>query len=186
MTLPKKVMFNLQKLKRGFLVLFFFYFVSMMLIMGNGQSFLGRYLSPIYTPVANLIGLNTTWNFFSPDPANIMYFRYDVIFEDEFGQATAETIEEYFPKSKDEGHDFRLDERRSSYAMRWLAMDQERIRQFFIPMVCRDHPKARKVQLEFIVKRIPPLEKVMTLQNENYEDLIQAEEVGRNMYDCAT
>ncbi len=156
----------------------------MMLVMGNGQSFLGRSISGIYTPVANLIGLNTTWNFFSPDPANTMYFRYDIIFEDEYGRSTGETIEEFFPKSKDEGGDFRLDQRRFSYAMRWLAIDPERIRLFFVPMICREHPKAKKIQLEFIVKRIPPLEKIMTLRNENYEDLIQSEEVGRNLYDC--
>ena len=114
-----------------------------------------------------------------------MFFRYDVIFEDDFGKMTDETIEEFYPPSKDEGKDFRLDRRRFTYAMRWLAMDPERIRKFFIPMVCREHPKAKKIQLEFIVKKIPPLEKVMTLQDENYEDLIQSEEVGRGVYECS-
>jgi hypothetical protein len=182
--LLKRVMFNFQNIKRFLLSLVFFYFVSMMLVMGNGHSFLGRYLSGFYIPVANSIGLNTTWNFFSPDPANVMYFRYDVIFEDDYGQATQETFEDYFPKGKDEGTDFRLDRRRFAYAMRWLALDPERIRQFFVPMICKEHPKAKKVQIEFIVKPIPPLEKVLALKDENYEDLVQTEELARYVHDC--
>lgn len=177
-------MFSFQKINRLLLVFVFFYFLSMMLVMGNGHSFLGRYLSAIYIPVANSIGLNTTWNFFSPDPANVMYFRYDVIFEDEYGHTTEDTFEDYFPKSKDEGRDFRLDRRRSAYAMRWLALDPERIRQFFIPKICKEHPKARKIQVELIVKPIPPLEKIMALQNENYEDLVKAEQLSQNTYEC--
>ncbi len=184
MTLLKKVMFKRRSLKRSFLVFIFLYFVSMMMVMGNGHSFLGRYLSGLYIPIANSIGLNTTWNFFSPDPANTMYFRYDVIFEDDYGNVTSQTIEDFFPKSKDQGGDFRLDERRFSYAMRWLAVDPERIRMFFVPMLCRDNPGAKKIQVQLMVKPIPPLEKVITLQDENYDDLVHTEEVGRSVYEC--
>jgi hypothetical protein len=155
----------------------------MMLVMGNGHSFLGRYLSGFYLPVANAIGLNTSWNFFAPDPANVMYFKYDVIFEDDYGQVTGETIEDYFPTNKDDV-DLRLDHRRFSYAMRWLALDPSRVQQFFIPMICREYPKAKKIQVEFIVKPVPPLEKILTLKDENYDDLVQSEELSRNTYDC--
>jgi hypothetical protein len=177
-------MFSLLNIKRLFLALIFIYFVSMMIVMGNGHSFLGRYLSSLFIPVANSIGLNTTWNFFSPDPANTMYFRYDVIFEDEYGNTTGDSVEEFFPRSKDQGGDFRLDLRRYSYAMRWLAVDMDRVRLFFIPLVCREHPKAKKVQIELIVKPIPALEKVMTLKNEEFESLLNDEEIGRSTYDC--
>lgn len=177
-------MFRLQKIKRFLLTGIFFYFVSMMLVMGNGNSFLGRYLSPFYIPVANLVGLNTSWNFFSPDPASAMYFRYLVIFEDDFGMPTAETIEEYFPAGKDDGTDFRLDRRRFSYAMRWLAIVPERIEMFFTPMICKQYPMAKRVQVELIVKPVPDLEKILTLKDENYEDIIRTEEFGRYVHEC--
>ncbi len=156
----------------------------MMVIMGNGHSFLGRYLSPLFLPVANSIGLNTTWNFFSPDPASTMYFRYFILFEDDYGNTTRETVEGFFPKSKDQGGDFRLDQRRYSYAMRWLAVDPTRVGQFYIPQLCRENPGAKKIQIEFIVNTIPPLEKVITLKDQNYEDLLKSEEISRMLYDC--
>lgn len=176
--------FNFKQIKRFLLGVVFFYFVSMMLVMGNGHSFLGRYLGDFYLPVASSMGLNTTWNFFSPDPANAMYFRYDVIFEDDYGQTTQDTFEDYFPKGKDEGTDFRMDRRRYAYAMRWLALDPNRIYQFFVPMICKKHLGAKKIQVDLIVKPIPPLEKVLTLKDENYEDLVQTEELGRYIYEC--
>lgn len=174
-----------KQFKRSFLIFVFFYLISMMLVMGNGHSFLGYYLSGYFIPVANSIGLNTTWNFFSPDPANTMYFRYDVIFEDDYGQVTADSVEEFYPVSRELGGDFRLDQRRFSYAMRWLAVDSDRIRQFFVPKICREHPKAKKIQVQLILKAIPPLEKVITLQNEAYEDLTQTEIIGNSTYECS-
>lgn len=173
-----------EKLFPSILSVLFIYFVSMMVVMGNGHSFLGRYLSPFYIPVANTIGLNTTWNFFSPDPAHTMYFRYDVIFEDDTGHTTKESVEGFFPESKDQGGDFSLDKRRFAYAMRWLAIDPERIRLFFVPMICRQYPQAKKIQVEMVVNPVPAIEKVITLKNENYESLVTTEEIGRSSYDC--
>lgn len=156
----------------------------MMIVMGNGGSFLGRYLSPFFIPVANSIGLNTTWNFFSPDPAHTMYFHYFIIFEDGYGNTTKETIESYYPESKDLGGDFRLDKKRHSYAMRFLAIDFSRVGQFFVPWKCRENPEATKIQVEMVVNRIPAIETVMTLKDENYDDLVKPEEVNRMIYDC--
>jgi hypothetical protein len=70
--------------------------------------------------------------------------------------------------------------------MRWLAVEPSRIGQFFIPMLCREYPKASKIQVEFIVNAIPALEKVITLKNENYDELVKSEEISRMVYDCAT
>lgn len=177
-------MSNFQKLTRVFLLALFFYFVSMMVVMGNGHSFLGRYLAPFYTPVANSVGLNTTWNFFSPDPAQTMYLRYNIIFDDSYGNSEQESIEEFYPESRDEGGDFRLDHRRFTYALRWMLIDPERISRFFIPWKCRENPKATKIQVELVVNRIPLIETLITFKNENYENLLRTEELNRMTYDC--
>ena len=155
----------------------------MMVVMGNGSSFLGRYTASFYTPVANMIGVNTTWNFFSPDPANIMYFKYIIHFEDEYGNPTQEPIEQFYPKHKD-GSEFAHDVRRQNYMMRFVAIDSGRIEQYFIPWICKKNPKATKIQFEFIVNAIPSLDKVITLKDTPYEDLITSQIVNQGIFPC--
>lgn len=177
-------MFSFLHIRRLFLGMAFVYMATMMIVMGNGHSFLGRYLSFFYTPVANAIGLNTTWNFFSPDPAQTMYFRYDVIYEDAYGNPSRDAIEGFYPESKDQGGDFRLDKRRNAYALRWLVLDPDRIKKFFIPWKCRENPGATKIQVELIVNHIPSIDERLTLKNESFEDLVRPEEVSRVTYEC--
>jgi hypothetical protein len=178
-------MFN--RLKKIALTVLFFYFASMMIVMGNGSSFLGRYLEWFYTPIANTIGLNTSWNFFSPDPAHTMYIKYDLFFEDEFGHSLSEPLEGYYPESKDLGGDFRLDKKRDAYAMRFLIMDSERIQAFFVPWICRQHPNSSKIQVEVILNRIPSLDQMVAVVNQHlksYDNVLTSEEVSRYSYEC--
>lgn len=156
----------------------------MMVVMGNGSSFLGRYTAGFYTPVANMIGVNTTWNFFSPDPAHIMYFKYIIHFEDEYGNPTQEPIEQFYPTHKG-GSEFAHHVRRHNYMMRFVAIDSGRIEKYFIPWICKRNPKATKIQFEFIVNVIPSLDTVVTLKNTPYEDLIKTDIVNQGIFSCA-
>ena len=177
----------LNKTKKFFFTSLFFYFVAMIIVFGNGSSFLGRYFQSVFNPVANTIGLNTTWNFFSPDPAHTMYLKYYVLFEDDYGNETADTIIGYYPDSKDQGDDFRLDKKRDSYAMRFLAVDPYRIETFFTPWICRKHPTAKKLQVELFVNRIPTLDQVIANVNNDimdYDNMLRTEEINRYIYEC--
>ena len=156
---------------------------SLTIVMSNGSSFLGHYLSFLYAPVANCIGLNTTWNFFSPDPAHTMYLKYIVYYQDEYGNQKQEPLVKYFPDNIKE-HNFRMDQRRLSYVMRFMAIDQLRIQKYFIPWVCKQFPGATHVQTEIELYRIPSLDVVTTLKSENYYDLVHQEEVNPSMYAC--
>ena len=173
----------INKIGSLFLGAVFIYLVSMMIVMSNGSSFLGHYLSALYLPVANSIGLNTTWNFFSPDPAHTMYLRYRVLFQDEYGNAKKESIEKYFPEDIQENN-FWLHHRRLSYVMRFMASDQNRIQHFLVPWICKQNPEATHIQTEMLIYRIPSLDVVATLKSENYEDMIAQEEVNQAMYNC--
>lgn len=182
---PKKVMLN--SVKKFVLVFIFFYFSAMMITLGNGSSFVGRYFEPFFNPVANSIGLNTTWNFFSPDPAHTMYLKYFVFFEDALGHALQEPIEGYYPPSRDRAEDFSLDKKRDAYAMRFVAMDPVRLQSFFTPWICRKYPGASQLQIELIVNRIPALDKVIAVVNkgiDTYENLITSEEISRYVFEC--
>jgi hypothetical protein len=166
-----------------FLVAVFVYLVSMMIVLGNGSSFMGRSLASLYLPVANSIGLNTTWNFFSPDPAHTMYLRYRVLFQDEFGNDKQESFEKYFPENAQDNN-FWLQHRRLSYVMRFLAADQYRIEKFLVPWICKQHPKASHIQTELVLYRIPALDVVSTLKSENYDDFLNAEQINPMTFQC--
>lgn len=161
----------------------FLYLVSMMIILGNGSSFIGRHLGFLYTPVANSIGLNTTWNFFSPDPAHTMYLRYRILFQDEYGNDKNEAIEKYFPEDALENN-FWMHHRRLSYVMRFLSADANRIEKFLVPWLCKKNPQATNIQTELLLYKIPPLDVVSTLKTENYDDLVQQEEINQMTYAC--
>ena len=165
------------------LTLVFVYFVSMMIVLGNGSSFLGRSLGKFYTPVANLVGLNTTWNFFSPDPAHIMYLRYVVHFEDEYSNPTKESFISLFPP-EETNTDFRVHVRRMSYAMRFYSASVDHLKNYFIPWICKQHPGATRVQTEILYSRIPSLEVAATLSDTNYDDLVKHEEINQNVFSC--
>lgn len=155
----------------------------MMIVMGNGSSFLGRYLGQYYFAVANTVGVNTTWNFFSPDPAHIMYIHYIIHFDDEYGNPTQESKEYFYPEQKD-GSDFSMNVRRHNYMMRFIAIDPNRVAQFFIPWVCKRNPGATKVQFGLILNRIPSLDKVITLKDTPYNELLVTEELNQNVFNC--
>lgn len=153
----------------------------MMIVLGNGSSFLGRYLGSYFATTANLVGLNTTWNFFSPDPAHTMYLKYIVHFEDEFGNPTQDSISDYYPKSNES---FRLDIRRKSYVMRFLVSSIERQRQYLIPWLCRQYPGATRIQTETELHRIPSLDVAASQLNLSYEDFVSQEEVNAYVFEC--
>jgi hypothetical protein len=173
----------MTKIVQGLLLILFIYLTSMMIVMSNGSSFLGRYLSFFYIPVANSIGLNTTWNFFSPDPAHTMYLKYVIHFENEYGDPINDSIEKFFP-DESQNSDFRMHVRRMSYVMRFLSMDQNRLREFFVPWVCRQYPDATRIQTMTLFYRIPTLDLVSTLSDSDYMDLVKEEQFNENIFSC--
>ncbi len=155
----------------------------MMIVLGNGTSFFARELGFLFAPVANLVGLNTTWNFFSPDPAHTMYLRYRVYFDDAYGNPTKEAIEDYFPEKKHEG-DFRPHIRRMNYVMRFFTANSERMQKYFVPWLCRRYPGSTRVQTEVELHRIPNLEVASKLSAIDYDELTQQEEINQNESKC--
>ncbi len=130
-----------------------FHFVAILLLPNYG-SFLGRrYLQP-FAMWGNLLVLNTSWNFFSPDPAHIMYFRYHLNFED------GREVQGLFP-SEGEVPTADLRRRRDLYLMRFLAIQPSRIDRYLAPWLCRLEPGVRDLSLTHYVKMIHPLEKYL-------------------------
>lgn len=134
--------------------IFIVYHISVIAVLANGSSFLARTLSPLISPYGNALGLNVTWNFFAPDPAHTMYIHYFVHFDETENQ---DPFEGYIPPEKDK---IVIDssQRRFLYAMRFLILDQDRMKKLLAPFLCRQHPGAIGVRIENILEPIPNLD----------------------------
>ncbi len=147
-----------MKLKITLLSIFLAYHLMVILILPNSGSYLGRKTEKLITPYANILGLNTSWNFFSPDPAHTMFLKYRVWFNDLDSKEEKEPIEGFLPPEKEK---IVLDssERRFLYAMRFLILDTDRMKSILGPWLCRQHPGAVLVKMEHILEPIPILDR---------------------------
>ncbi len=146
-----------SKLARILLSLFICFHLVVILVLANGSSFLGRSLEPWLAPYGNVLALNLTWTFFAPDPAHTMFIRYLVYFDDDLGTERKSPIEGYVPEEKDQ---IVIDtsKRRYLYAMRFLILDQKRMKTLLGPFLCRKYPGASSISLEEILEPIPNLD----------------------------
>jgi hypothetical protein len=139
--------------------------------MPNSGSYLGRRYDRILLPYANALNLNTPWNFFSPDPAHTMYFRYNIYFKNDRWEDIKDPIEGYFPAGKEYGP-YSTSERRELYAMRYMILDPRRVDKFLGPWLCKQYEGATNIKLEHIVDTIPPLDRAV------YDRKIEVREMG--------
>lgn len=159
------------------------YNILTMLVMPNVGAYFGRSVSSFIIPYANTVGLNASWNFFSPDPAHTMYIHYTVQYLDEEGSETKEAVEGYFPRERDKGisEDSR---KRDLYAMRFMVIEPKRLRVLMGPWLCRQYPGATSVRMEHVIETVPPLEQVITLKDESVKDLSRELQYIREEHSC--
>ena len=130
-----------------------------MVIMSNGSGFFARSMGNFYRYYANQLNINTNWNFFSPDPAQIIYLRYIVYTLDEFGNEMEPEVEHFYPEEKNQGS-FGLTHRRHFYLSRYLLLSESRLENMFVPWVCRQSPKATHIAVQTITEKITPLDEI--------------------------
>jgi hypothetical protein len=139
------------------LLSFFILFqVSAMLVLANNSSFLARKTEKIFFGWGNLIGLNTTWNFFSPDPAHTMYFRILLRFKD-----PEKEFEEFYIPEETDRISLESSKRRFLYAVRYMLLSPDRIQKFLGPYFCRAYSDVDVVSVEPIFEMIPSLDRAV-------------------------
>lgn len=136
---------------------FIVYHLTVIVVLANGSSFLGRSLSPWIQAYGNFLGLNVTWNFFAPDPAHTMFIHYNIHFPDQPDGSSKDSIAGYIPPDKEK---IVIDssKRRFLYAMRYLILDEKRMKVLLGPYLCRQHPDAESVNIQNILEPIPNLD----------------------------
>lgn len=146
------------------------------------SSIIGRRIGPYVIPYANILGLNATWEFFSPDPPAPLYFDYTIYFEDEEGNEVAPSIDGTFPEG---GLEFTNNPNkiRLKTSVRLLAMSQGKTDSIFISYLCRQHPKATRVYLKPVIELLPPIEKVIANGGEVNVASMQTDPIERRCED---
>lgn len=146
-------------MKKILFSIFILFHLAVIIIFPNGSSYLGR-ASTLLVPYANILGLNTTWNFFSPDPAHTMFLKYSIRFEDADGNELREPLDGFIPPEKEQ---IAVDssKRRFLYAVRFLILDTNRMKVILGPWLCRQNPGASHVKMEQMLEPIPNLDKAI-------------------------
>lgn len=173
-----------QKVFRLIASVWLLYHLVTILIMPNMASYTGRRLGPVIQNYGAILGLNLSWNFFSPDPAHTMYLKFTVGYEDENGNESHEPVEIYMPETKDSA-DWSTFKRRELYAMRFMIIDPKRIDLVLGPWLCRSHPGATRVRIEHIVNSIPSLDEAFLFREQEVEGLGKEFDTVDHEYRCS-
>lgn len=164
--------------------LWILYHCIVVIVMPNGSSFMGRHLEPYMRAYASVLGMNTTWNFFSPDPAHLMYIKFTVSFEGANGEPARPPLEIFMPEQKEQGV-WDLAEKRTLYAMRYMLLDPRRLELILGPWMCRQYPGASHVLIEHMIHPIPRLEDAAMFRSQEITDMAEEYNYLRQEYRCS-
>ena len=165
--------------------LWILYHLSVILVLANGSSFVGRNWSQFFLPYGNVLGLNSSWNFFSPDPAHTMYLQYKIRYEDGQGNELKEPFEGFLPPEKNQVV-VDSSKRRMLYAMRFLLLDPSRLETLMGPWLCRKYPGASEVSISYILEALPSLDVALTNSETSIADLKKEAQSNSLVYRCVS
>lgn len=158
---------------RGLLSAVIVLHLSIIIMLANGPSILGRLYQGWVLGYANQLGLNQTWNFFSPDPTHVHYLEYTLSFEapDEKGNR----VEDIVGSLPEEKTQIVLDssKRRMLHAIRYMSLDPTRTEKLLAPFFCRKHPTASHLRIQHIMNLIPPLDRAALFADRPLHELME-------------
>ena len=138
-------------------------------------------MEPLIGSYGNQFGLNTTWQFFSPNPGSLRYLDYNAIIESE----DKVDIESYtFPPQGDEVF-FKTNQARMFYYMVRMITHSQNIADYLIPYLCRKHPQATSIAIKAVDKQIPTMEKARLQHAEDFSELWREAEIPEQEFGCS-
>ncbi len=121
----------------------------------NQHSYLNHQLAPILLPYTNLLGINSLWQFFAPDPGPAVYFEYEIPDPD----PEVKSVTQYYPELKSTRL-FKSTYNRYVSTIRLISKYPKLIDFTLGPELCRRHPGLVELNLGFVAVRFPSLEDV--------------------------
>ena len=141
---------------KAFLTIFIVYHLLTVLIMPISGSMLGRRMGHVFSPYANLLGFNNTWQFFSPGPSPMFYLEYEV--EKTDSDAIASQVSFYPPAREkltwDDGWNRRL------FGMRFFSLNGDLLERFLGPYLCRQNPDAQAISVKRVFEKVEDIERI--------------------------
>lgn len=166
---------------RVLLSAFLIFHVTAILVLPNPESIIFRRVEKIFVNYGNLLGINTTWRFFSPNPL-IRMFEYEVVENDAYAEYAVEVERHRWPASVEAVGTREGFNRRLSYAMIMMA-NQLYLREILAPYLCRFHPLAKALNFYAVHREFPSVEKAQTYVS-GREDLEKMDRMGLGEYPC--
>lgn len=150
------------------------------LLFPNPYSLLNHFFAPLINPYGNQLGLNTTWQFFSPDPGSLRYLEYDVVIESE---ENIDVQRQTFPPQQDSSL-WKANQARIFYYAVRMVSHSDSIGNYLIPYLCRKHPEATSIALKAVDKRIPSMAKARSQKAASFQELHQEMDIPEQEASC--
>ncbi len=166
----------MKALKIG-LSVFLVYHLITVLLLPVASSLAGRRLARYFIPYANTLGFNTTWQFFSPAPSPMFYLEYEL----ETGADDEVPETKTYPPAR-KGHTWDEGWSRRLFGMRFFALNEERLENYFVPFLCRENPTAKSVVIQAVFEKIEDVERVG--EYAEFKDMAERIDLPRRRYAC--
>ncbi len=133
--------------------------------MPSPQSLLVDLHGKFFSPYLSQLGMNTTWNLFSPDPAQALYGQVQLIHPKyETGEKTL-----LFPST---AHGKMLNPlaQRGLYFFRYMMLDPRRVEDLLVPWFCQSEEQPIEVWIQVHRLWVPSLKDIV-LHNEDFHSV---------------
>ncbi len=173
---------------KGLLSLFLLYHYSASLILPNQRSYIEQHFGFLFYPYSSTLGLNTPWQFFSPNPSRNVWYEYEVVYDHNDVGGEQKKIEDgsmiyRWPPGSEKSNMLLPNHMRLVYHSRFSTSSEERKLLFFANYFCRKHKGAQAISLKTYAEEPPTLEK-LAIDGRNIEELKNIREWPAEMYDC--
>ena len=158
-----------------------------MLIVANPHSIPARRAPHFMLHYASTLGLNTPWRFFSPNPPiGERYLEYEVHKEGAFSEDgfDEEAFSYHYWPPKPSSLLFQANINRAFTHSIATTSSEERLRDFFIPWLCRKHPEAYSISIQAKTKRLPSIE-IAQIKKTRFEFLSESYDFSLKEHLCS-
>lgn len=164
---------------KGLLSVYLLYHFSASLVLPNPRSYIEQHFGFLFYPYSSTLGINTPWQFFSPNPSRNVWYEYETVFENQEN----DLIPHRWPPDPNTSKMLTPNHMRLVYHSRFSTSSEERKLQFFANYFCRIHPGATAISLKTFVEE-PPTMELAAISEQNVRDMVKVKEWPAEMFDC--
>lgn len=154
-----------------------------MILLPNSGSFVVRRWAGAIVTYGNQIGLHMAWSFFSPNPWNMTYVKYQVQFRDQGAKELRDAITHFVPPGKIEAIST-ASQRRQFLTNRILALDPDRLENILIRWICKSHSGSTHVDFARYSLQQPTLDQALESSAGSFRGLFVEQKDFERLFSC--